>query len=196
MPNKQKETDFYDNFDAPLEEAAQAIVVAQKMEPRLSDGGFNDRPADKLRPKEMATTIAFLRHCRPTKTTGIGSYGLKHAAERWGRANKGVPYVSNGALIAAALYLGLRVKPYSINAEIGVNRNDVQELDPDCIWSAGYRRKVENNCDDLKSIVAKEGLISNPALRRLIRGAERGHFSKEEVFKMIRLVSERRAAAP
>jgi hypothetical protein len=35
-----------------------------------------------------------------------GSYGLKHAAEAWSG-----DYVSNGALIAAALHLGLRMEP-------------------------------------------------------------------------------------
>lgn len=126
-----------------LEEAVRAIEVARAKEPRLRNGGFSDtpdKPEHEMRSAEVATAIAFLCRCRPTKTTSLSSYGLKHAAERWGEANGAEPYVSNGALIAAALYLGLRVKLYnaSLNAMIEVNRVDVQELDPECIWTSGY----------------------------------------------------------
>jgi|GraSoiStandDraft_17_1057272.scaffolds.fasta_scaffold1341102_1 hypothetical protein len=37
-------------------------------------------------PEEVATAIAFLRRCRPTRAAKLCSYGLKHAAERWGKA--------------------------------------------------------------------------------------------------------------
>jgi hypothetical protein len=50
------------------------------------------------------------------------SYGLKHLAEDWGRAAGLEPYVANGELIAAALYLGFTVTldPGTPNAFIGV----------------------------------------------------------------------------
>lgn len=57
--------------------------------------------------QQVATAIEFLLQ------NGIApasdSYGLKHDAERWGRDNGFVPYVSNGALIVAAIYLGFEL---------------------------------------------------------------------------------------
>lgn len=68
-------------------------------------------------PKQVETARAFLSGCVPVKTRPAAShsYGLKHAAERWGKS-----YVSNGALIQAAIDLGLRVEPGSINAWVFV----------------------------------------------------------------------------
>jgi len=61
--------------------------------------------------------IDWLGHIPKRKTVNYGSYGLKHQAERWARG-----YVSNGALIAAAIHLGFKVKrvPGTPNALINV----------------------------------------------------------------------------
>jgi hypothetical protein len=61
--------------------------------------------------------VEWLRHIPRRKTVNLGSYGLKHQAERWGG-----DYVSNGALIAAAIQLGFEVKriPGTPNALINV----------------------------------------------------------------------------
>ena len=83
--------------------------------------------------REIATAVAFLRRCRPTvKTTGRSpsSYELKHAAEAWGAVNGMANYVSNGALIAAALEVCYLVSygHGGPNPSIGVRRDDVKRV--------------------------------------------------------------------
>ena len=78
---------------------------------------------------EIAAAVAYLIQLRPTtKRPMYSSYSLKHRAESWGRYNGREPYVSNGALIAAAVRLQLPIFPHGINAEIGVSRSDVDAL--------------------------------------------------------------------
>jgi hypothetical protein len=91
----------------------------------------------------VATAIAFLRQCRKTKTARLSRYALKHAAERWGERNGLESYVSNGELIAAAVYLAIKIDwDYGPNAGIGVAVEDVQRLDSDCIWSLRYWERL------------------------------------------------------
>jgi hypothetical protein len=86
----------------------------------------------QMDPEQVATAIAFLRQCRKVKKPNRHSYGLKHAAERWGGSNGRHPYVANGALIAAALYLGFIIKtvPKDLNVFVAVAVKDVRRLDP------------------------------------------------------------------
>ena len=58
----------------------------------------------------------------------MSSYHLKHRAENWGKRWGGSTYVSNGALIEAAIRLGLVIRPYGINANIGVSQREVRAL--------------------------------------------------------------------
>lgn len=91
---------------------------------RLTAVGFDDSPAeghDVPDPAEVALARAFLGwNCRPTKTIRgrlYTSYGLKSLAERWVRSRGlGRAYISNGALIAAALEKGYRVKRLGRNS--------------------------------------------------------------------------------
>jgi hypothetical protein len=75
---------------------------------------------------EVATAAAFLRLLTPTSSAtdrSPNSYTLKHDAERWGRANGMRPYVTNGALIAAAVALGYPIRHFgngSPNVAVGV----------------------------------------------------------------------------
>lgn len=58
---------------------------------------------------------------RKTINTSRTSYGLKHGAENYHNRN----YVSNGALIAAAIDLGFKIKPldeYSLNCYLSIGR--------------------------------------------------------------------------
>jgi hypothetical protein len=87
-------------------------------------------PADQI-----TTAACYLRLLTPRKTVPRGgvlsSYGLKHHAEDWGRANGMCPYVSNGALIAAAAALGLPMRVGSgdgPNVAIGVRAADVERI--------------------------------------------------------------------
>jgi hypothetical protein len=47
------------------------------------------------------------------------------------------------------------------------------------------------NCDDLKAMVTKQGFSNHDGLRKMIRGAEHGRYTKEEVIGTMNLVSER-----
>jgi hypothetical protein len=84
--------------------------------------------------EQVATAIAFLRRCRLTRSRAarLSSYGLKHAAERWGKAAGMAPYVSNGELIAAALFLGFPVEfnTTCVNALVGVDKRSLRKLEP------------------------------------------------------------------
>jgi hypothetical protein len=115
---------------------AAAFVATRrpKRYPVLGPNGFYDtRPfASEHDFAEIATAILYLQHCIRTKTPTAFSYGLKHRVEGWGRRRGYAPYVSNGALIAAALYLGVKVKPLgegNPNAFIGVSRRSVRWLE-------------------------------------------------------------------
>lgn len=83
---------------------------------------------------QVATAVAFLRLLTPTHAAtwqSPGSYGLKHDAEQWGRVNGLEPYVSNGALIAAAVEIGYPIWHRgrgSPNAAIGVSKRDLSRL--------------------------------------------------------------------
>jgi hypothetical protein len=64
--------------------------------------------------RQVAAADAFLRECVPARRTSdasvCNSYFLKHLAEDWHRSRGEHEYVSNGALIMAALRLGLKVE--------------------------------------------------------------------------------------
>ena len=76
---------------------------------------------------QVQTAMMYLALFKPVKRGGVSSYGLKHRAENWGGRNGRSSYVANGALIEAAIRLGLTVKPYRINALIGVSRSEVRK---------------------------------------------------------------------
>ncbi|MGC2836156.1 MAG: hypothetical protein WA238_18915 [Methylocella sp.] len=89
--------------------------------PLLSAGGFDAKdPVDlRSRADQIDAALAYLRAGAPldrAPSAGMYSYGLKHRAEEWaGR------YISNGAMIAAAIMLGWKVKRdaiYGLNATV------------------------------------------------------------------------------
>lgn len=94
---------------------------------------------------QVATAVAFLRLLTPTHAAtwqSPGSYGLKHDAEQWGRVNGLEPYVSNGALIAAAVELGYPIwYRRGSNAAIGVSKRDLRHIRETApaggTWTAG-----------------------------------------------------------
>jgi hypothetical protein len=103
--------------------------------PAVNANGFYRDDKDKRGPPaedEVETAVAYLSLVKPTKRcNNLNSYALKHDAEEWGGRNGKCNYVSNGALIAAAIRLGLRIKPCSdtsLNAYIGVSRSDVRRI--------------------------------------------------------------------
>lgn len=102
--------------------------------PQLCEYGLRRPPksnlASPVRADQVETAIEFLRMFRPIKKGSYCSYYLKHEAESWGHRNGMCNYVSNGALLWAALHLGLTVDEYwdryptSPNAKIGISRRD------------------------------------------------------------------------
>lgn len=87
---------------------------------------------------EIETATRFLERCTLTVTGRIYSYGLKHTAESWGKWYAGVPYVSNGALIAAALMGGVVVEPCE---RASVSLNALGSVCPNA-WIGVSRRSV------------------------------------------------------
>ena len=97
-------------------------------------GRLAESIAHDIKPGEIATAIECLSQLDPTKTGRVDSYRLKHLAEEWGRRNDQSGYVSNGALIVAALAIGLVVEPCgpawagSPNVLIGVSAKSVRRM--------------------------------------------------------------------
>ena|ERR1700722_4352528 len=105
--------------------------------PKLSANGIfaggdgrGCRPAPQpIVASQFEDALAFLSRLTPTKTARICSYVLKHIAERWAGS-----YISNGALIAAALALRLVVETYppswgdNPTVAVGVSRKSLKAL--------------------------------------------------------------------
>lgn len=97
------------------EEAERAIETVMSEWPNLTCWGFSSpmddgfaKARDELRSDGISYfihAVDWLRHIPKRKTVNLGSYWLKHQAERWAG-----DYVSNGALIAAAIHLRFRVE--------------------------------------------------------------------------------------
>jgi hypothetical protein len=108
--------------DAQRTEARTAVAAALARYPTLRPNGLDasDRSSLDRHAEEVATAIAYLRCCRPKQTPDINSYWLKHRAEGWGKGHGLAPYVCNGALIAAAVYLGFPLRRRNLNALVAV----------------------------------------------------------------------------
>jgi hypothetical protein len=102
--------------------------------PGLCEFGLRPPPRSAptaVRADQVATAMAYLRQFRPIKKGSYSSYHLKHLAENWGNKNGLSFYISNGALITAALLLGLVIQPFrslSPNAKIGISKRDYKKL--------------------------------------------------------------------
>jgi hypothetical protein len=99
--------------DAP--EAERAIADVTAAVPLLRVRGMTiiselDRFSDGFSVENVATAIGFLRQCQKLKTPKLGSYGLKHVAEQWGARHGMQPYIANGELIVAAIWLDFNVE--------------------------------------------------------------------------------------
>jgi|GEM_PF-4891907 len=72
---------------------------------------------------QVATAKEFIeRYHNPVqkRRKGVGSYYLKHNAEKFGRDNGMSSYVSNGAFIVAAILLEMRIKRFRHSKNCGV----------------------------------------------------------------------------
>jgi hypothetical protein len=116
-------------FETPQEQYAQFTSDRAEF---LSPGGFD----------EFLLALAFVQRIPATKTVrGVGSYRLKHIAENMPFTTAdgttiGPQYVSNGALIAAALSAGFKMKTYvdqrgydAINVSFNMSKRVIDDLD-------------------------------------------------------------------
>src|SRR4051812_15521239 len=116
---------------------AHHITRAIARFPRLCSNGLYPHPNATSRPidtNQVEAAIAFLLMLTPTKTPRIGSGTLKHFAENWGKRHGLASYISRGALTAAAVALGLVIKPYAPwfsmnpNVAVGVSLKDLKRI--------------------------------------------------------------------
>ncbi len=92
-----------------------------------ADGIAFDRAAvEPPREEEVKVCLDFLSRCQPAKTTGRGSYGLKHVIE-----DSEATYISNGAAIEVAYRAGFRLwvaaTGENLSAIIGITKTSVEE---------------------------------------------------------------------
>jgi hypothetical protein len=116
----------------------KSIQNARRKFPNISADGIRiavrGAPFQEIVPDQVATAIECLSMLEPTKIARIDSYRLKHLVEEWGRHHEACKYVSNGALIVAALALGLFVEPCgppwagSPNCLIGVTEKSLRRM--------------------------------------------------------------------
>jgi hypothetical protein len=117
---------------------AEAIQNARRRFPSVSADGIcmavRGTAFQEIVPDQVMTAIEFLLMLAPTKTGRVDSYRLKHIAEAWGLHHEMSKYVSNGALIVAALALDLFVEPCgppwaaSPNCMVGVSEKSVRRM--------------------------------------------------------------------
>lgn len=79
----------------------------------------DDVAGNPIAQAQVDTALLWLRsRVRKNKTRWYwgSSYGLKHKAERWGKANGLESYVSNGAMIKALVLDGFELRPLWFNS--------------------------------------------------------------------------------
>jgi hypothetical protein len=119
--------------------AAQAILDAKLRFPKISaDGvcvGVRGARFQAIVPNQVGIAMEFLSQLISTKTPRTSSYQLKHVGEDWGKRYGYCRYLSNGAMIVAALALGLPVaeagewwEHFNPNCLIGVSAISVRNM--------------------------------------------------------------------
>jgi hypothetical protein len=117
------------------EQAEAAISAIMSRWPDLTCWGFSHQKSEsflqsraELRSDGLSyfiRAVEWLSHIPRRKTVNLGSYGLKHQAERWSG-----DYVSNGALIAAAIHLGFKLEHVSGTPNALINVAAVSKWPP------------------------------------------------------------------
>lgn len=119
-------------------EVRRRAVPVLRAHPTLIPAGWLWRGNARLRGEtfdyaQVRTAMLFLQlfgRRRRTFNNASWSYGLKHRAEHWGACYQAyglTSYVSNGALILAALILGYRFE---------------HDSGPNCVFNIGFARGV------------------------------------------------------
>lgn len=139
-------------WETPREHYAR---VVQSREEYVSDSGV----------EEFLAALAFVERITPTKTVrpNTGSYGLKHIAEKYActypdGSDLGPRYISNGALIGAAIHAGFKYKTFtdelgydSLNVTFNMSKPALDDLDfeirPDGARAQERRLRAERQQD-------------------------------------------------
>ncbi len=103
-----------------------AIKLALAKHRDLTPAGFGGGKHGDFDHRQIETALAFLELCGSAPVPTYGSYTLKHVCEDWGAIFSRTPYIANGAIIVAAIALGLVVVRFPErgcpNGAIGVDQ--------------------------------------------------------------------------
>jgi hypothetical protein len=125
-----------------MERVVLDVLDVASRHPDLTSAGWQEEPPAPLSwlratggnfYEQVASAIIFLQRCETiakATTANYGSYSIKHVVERWARKN-GLPgYCGNGALVFAALIMGVPVKRdgKSTNCGIGISSKAMKAL--------------------------------------------------------------------
>lgn len=122
----------------------------------------HDRNALTTNLKECNKACMFLKHLdkRGSINNESSSYGLKHVAEHYLEALGTLesPYVSNGALICAAHYMGFQVKTFKNNPNVCIN---FSSRSPVLQWHS-IRSKANYDVDAARKLRKLESQLGLP----------------------------------
>lgn len=105
----------------------KALDTLLAANPNLSANGFLSEPTDtpNVDREQVDLAIRWLDHHgrRASINPDYSSYGLKHSAEKTAPALRrgAVPYIANGAFIAAALYLNYKITRIRDTPNVRIN---------------------------------------------------------------------------
>lgn len=113
---------------------AKALKKAKKLFPQFNQNGlircFGSEDellaSSDLDRARILYAKKYIEECGIIKTLSLGSYSLKHQAEKWAKF-----YISNGAMLAAAIALDVPMRqehPSSPNALLAVSKAGVKKI--------------------------------------------------------------------
>ena len=121
---------------------------------------------------EIPLALEYLAYCAvPTKQPRykVGSYSLKHWAERHAKNRKvEYAYVSNGSMIAAALMLGVKIRndPNSPNVDLSLIKPKKCSECPKLLIPMGRGYALRKYCHDCKKQIEQESALWKKELQR------------------------------
>lgn len=136
---------------------------------------FEESRAELLTPHatdEFIQAREFLSHFSRRRTINekVSSYGLKHQAERFCK-DRGDGYVSNGALITAAIHLGFNIRQDGPNAYFNIGGKQDSPLRP-----AAWGKRLPRPRQRLSTEVARSAASRNMVIGAINAGLDQRIF--------------------